>query len=220
MVNFGQIWGQLKVKKCWWPYSLEFNEILYCSWSTIKPNISLDLRSFSNILNGVSHEMKWAMKLSRFSWRRFESCFLNFEAKVCHVKTNFILTIWTSKFKNHIGQISVEKIKMTFLRQVQSLNNLLKRFKTKVALFVTVHNDSIFVKCSNIFDQLFDRILEWVNQTDPLEMEFSKFELVFEKLVQVSFSSKLKRDYSNDFVLSHFTDRDWVLMTPSWWGSQ
>ena len=124
----------------------------------------------------------------------------------------------TSKFKNDIGQISVEKIKMTFLRQVQSFNNLFKRLKTKVALFVTVHNDSIFVKCWNIFDQLFDRILEWVNQTDPLEMEFSKFELVFEKLVQVSFSSKLKRDYSNDVVLSHFTDRDWVLMTPSWWG--
>ena len=77
-----------------------------------------------------------------------------------------------------------------------------------MALFVTVHNDSIFVKCSNIFDQLFDRILEWVsNWFIPLEMEFSKFELVFENLVQVSFSSKLKLNYSIDFVLSHFTDK-------------
>ena len=74
-----------------------------------------------------------------------------------------------------------------------------------MALFVTVHNDSIFVKCSNIFDELFDRILEWVsNWFIPLEMEFSKFELVFGNLVQVSFSSKLKLNYSTDVAMSHF----------------
>jgi len=99
------------------------------------------------------------------------------------------------------------KIKMTFLLQVQSFNNLLKRFKTKVALFVTVHNDSIFVKCLNIFDQLFDRILEWVsNWFIPLEMEFSKFGLVFGNLVQVSFSSKLKLNYSTDVAMTHMNE--------------
>ena len=157
---------------------------------------------------------KWServQKPSRFVWWSFESCFLNFEANVCHVKMNFMLTsnlqVEVHSWNRSILQSFTGKFKWHFCYKFNHSMICLNRFKTKVALFVTVHNDSIFVKCSNIFYQLFDRILEWVsNWFIPLEMEFSKFELVFEKLVQVSFSSKLKLNYSTDFALSHMNE--------------
>ena len=133
--------------------------------------------TFSNILNGVfvRNEIFWNGRVKDHSFS---------DGHLTHVGW----TIIVKSVKYYIGH---RKIKMTFWRQVQFNNLFKKTSNSEVALFVIVHNDLIFVKCSNIFDRLFDRILEWVsNWLIPFEMEFSKFELVFENLVQVSFSSK------------------------------